>query len=47
ELKIERRIVIDIDGLFSGKGNSTGGVGSGSDDADNGVDDYPKIYMKK
>ncbi|GJW31433.1 RNA-dependent RNA polymerase 6 [Tanacetum coccineum] len=36
-LKIERRIVIDIDGLFWGKGNSTGGVGGGSDDADNGL----------
>ncbi|GJW48912.1 hypothetical protein Tco_0080558 [Tanacetum coccineum] len=41
-LKIERRIVIDRDGLFWGKGRSTGG-GGGSSDADNGVDDQEKL----
>ncbi|GKD54933.1 RNA-dependent RNA polymerase 6, partial [Tanacetum coccineum] len=38
ELKIKRRIVIDIDGLFWGKGNSTGGAGGGSDDANNSLE---------
>ncbi|GJY81933.1 putative reverse transcriptase domain-containing protein [Tanacetum coccineum] len=38
KLKIKRRIVIDIDGLFWGKGNSTGGAGGGSDDANNSLE---------
>ncbi|GJU23941.1 hypothetical protein Tco_1157283 [Tanacetum coccineum] len=43
ELKIKRRSVIDKDGLFWGKGRSTGGGGGGgSHDADNSVDDREK-----
>ncbi|GJT58863.1 hypothetical protein Tco_1002396 [Tanacetum coccineum] len=46
ELKIKRRSVIDKDGLFWGKGRSTGGGGGGgSHDADNSVDDREKLLF--
>ncbi|GJS49595.1 guanine deaminase [Tanacetum coccineum] len=45
ELKIKRRIVIDRDGLFWGKGKST--CDGGFDDADNDVDDREKVRMSR